>query len=251
MSLELQSVTLRRGGQALLRDVSFSANPGVFTAICGANGAGKSTALNVLSGSLKPDGGDAMLNGRSVSAETPKHLAQRRAVLPQTPSLTFPFLVHEVVAMGRSPHFGLASPDEDAEAIQGAMAAVQIEAMADRNYLTLSGGERQRVQIARVITQLWSPPGDGTPRWLLLDEPTSALDLKHQLRLMRLLSDLASKGWGVLAVLHDLVLIRQWAGHCVLLADGEVAANGPPLDVLTETAVAEAFDLDEPFRFAA
>ncbi len=251
MTITADQITVRRGGRALLDAVSFTAQPGAVTAICGPNGAGKSTALNVVSGSMKPDSGQARFDQESLASIAPKKLALRRAVLPQSPALGFPFLVHEVVAMGRAPHHGRATAAEDAAAIEGALAAVQIEPMAERNYLTLSGGERQRVQIARVIAQLWTPPADGAARWLLLDEPTSALDLKHQLRLMRLLSKLAGEGWGVLAVLHDLPLIRQWADKAVLLADGRVFAEGSPHSVLTEAGVAKAFDLDEPYQFAA
>jgi len=251
MTIRVDHVTVTRGGRTLLDAVSFTAQPGAFTAVCGPNGAGKSTALNVISGSMKPDGGQARFDSEPIHTIAPQRLALRRAVLPQSPALGFPFLVHEVVAMGRAPHHGRAAPAEDTAAIEGALAAVQIEHMAERNYLTLSGGERQRVQIARVIAQLWTAPPDGAARWLLLDEPTSALDLKHQLRLMRLLSQLAAEGWGVLAVLHDLPLIRQWANKAVLFADGRIFADGSPVAVLTEAGVAKAFDLDEPYQFAA
>jgi iron complex transport system ATP-binding protein len=251
MTLTVDTVTLSRGGHTLLDAVSFTARPGAFTAICGPNGAGKSTALNVIAGSMKPDSGQARFDEAPVASIAPQRLALRRAVLPQAPALGFPFLVHEVVAMGRAPHHGRATPTEDAAAIEGALAEVQIEHMADRNYLTLSGGERQRVQIARVIAQLWTPPPDGAARWLLLDEPTSALDLKHQLRLMRLLAKLANEGWGVLGVLHDLSMIRKWADTAVMFANGKVYADGPPDTVLNPAAVADAFDLDEPDHFAA
>lgn len=250
MTLGLDTVTIRRGERTLLDAVSFTSGPGAFTAICGPNGAGKSTALATLAGSLAPDRGCARLDGVPIETIPARTLALRRAVLPQTPSLGFPFLVHEVVAMGRAPHHGAATPAGDAAAIEGAMAAARVGDMAERNYLTLSGGERQRVQIARVIAQLWDPPANGGARWLLLDEPTSALDLKHQLRLMQLLSSLAARGWGVLAVLHDLALVRQWADRVVLFAEGRVAGNGAPGKVLTDTAIMEAFDLDEPFRLA-
>ena len=251
MTLQLDKATVRRGGRNLIDAVSFTALPGQFTAICGPNGAGKTTALGVVSGSTKPDEGHARLDLEPLGSIPAKRLALRRAVLPQIPSLGFPFLVHEVVAMGRAPHHGIATAAEDMDAIEGAMDAVQIQDMAERNYLTLSGGERQRVQIARVIAQLWHEPAEGEARWLLLDEPTSALDLKHQLRLMCLLSKLASEGWGILAVLHDLSLILQWADKAVLFANGQIVGDGPPQTVLTEVSVAEAFDLDEPYRFAA
>ncbi len=251
MTLALKDALVRRGGRALLDAVSFTAEPGAFTAICGPNGAGKSTALNLISGAMKPDSGAVLIDGEALGAIPARKMALRRAVLPQTPSLSFPFLVHEVVAMGRAPHHGRATLSEDAEAVEGAMELVRISDMAERNYLTLSGGERQRVQIARVIAQLWHPPQDGRSRWLLLDEPTAALDLKHQLRLMHLLARLAGEGWGVLAVLHDLPLVKRWADKVVLVSDGEIVGDGAPSDVLTERAVADAFDLADPFSFAA
>ncbi|MGJ3231107.1 MAG: heme ABC transporter ATP-binding protein [Oceanicaulis sp.] len=251
MTLALKDAVVRRGGRALLDAVSFTAEPGAFTAICGPNGAGKSTALNLISGAMKPDSGAVLIDQEPLDAIPARTLALRRAVLPQTPSLGFPFLVHEVVAMGRAPHHGRATLSEDAEAVEGAMDLVRISDMAERNYLTLSGGERQRVQIARVIAQLWHAPQDGRNRWLLLDEPTAALDLKHQLRLMHLLARLAGECWGVLAVLHDLPLVKRWADKVVLVSGGRIVGDGAPCDVLTESAVADAFDLDHPFSFAA
>lgn len=248
MTIALENVTVTRGKKNILDNVNFHVSTGEFTAVCGPNGAGKTTALGVISGSTAPSFGTAYFDDFALDSLHPKELAFRRAVLPQIPSLGFPFLVHEVVEMGRAPHHGRVTPAKDAEAVEAAMNAVQISHMADRNYLTLSGGEKQRVQIARVIAQLWFEPEDGGQRWLLLDEPTSALDLKHQLRLMRLLSELSSKGWGVFAVLHDLALIRKWADRAILMANARVVGDGPAEDVLNAKAIADAFELDEPYE---
>jgi len=124
--------------------------------------------------------------------------------------------------------------------------------MAGRNYLTLSGGERQRVQIARALAQLWPSDAQGAQSgWLLLDEPTSALDLKYQIALMRLLKSLAERGWGILAVLHDLPLVAQRADHVVMFKEGRIVADGAPHDVLTPHIIQETYDLDEPYLLAA
>ncbi len=251
MSLSLQSATVRRGGRALLDAVDLTAHPGQLTVIAGPNGAGKTTALSALAGSLRLDAGRVVLDGVDVARVPARLLARRRAVLPQTPMLGFPFLVHEVVAMGRSPHQdgrgARLDPVRDARIVADAMARAAVLELAERNYLTLSGGERQRVQLARALAQVWEPPADGATRWLLLDEPTSALDLKHQIALMRLLRRLAGEGWGVLAILHDLRLVREHADAVILLRDGVVARAGPAMSALSPDAVQEVFDLDAPY----
>ncbi len=247
MSLTLQAVTVRRGARALLDGVDLVMQPGRVTALCGPNGAGKSTALGVLSGALRPTSGHAALDGVPLADLEPQALARRRAVLPQTPSLNFPFLAHEVVAIGRTPHAGQVEGGRDRAIIAAAMARTDVMALAERNYLTLSGGERQRVQLARALAQIWDPPADRAARWLLLDEPTAALDLKHQIRLMHLLRALADEGWGVVAVLHDLRLVRAHADDVVLLSHGCVAAAGAAADMLTPQRIQEVFELDSPY----
>ncbi len=246
MTLQLEAATVIRGGRAILADATFSAQAGRFTALCGPNGAGKTTALSALAGSLQPERGRASLDGKNIADLRPLDLARRRAVLPQSPILSFPFRVHEVVAMGRTPHHGRSTPQYDLDVTAAAMARVDILPFAERNYLTLSGGERQRVQLARAIAQIWDPPEDGSERWLLLDEPTAALDLKYQIRLIRLLRSLADEGWGILAVLHDLPLVRRSADHVVMFRHGRVHAEGGPETVLSDSEIELVFELDEP-----
>ena len=248
MTLTLENVTVRRSGKALLDAVAMTAHPGRVTALCGPNGAGKTTALSVLAGSFAPNEGCAVLNGTDVRAFDLKTLARHRAVLSQSAKLGFPFLVHEVVAMGRSPHNGASGPARNDEIVASAMAHTDVTALAERNYLTLSGGERQRVQLARTLAQIWEPPACGGTRWLLLDEPTSALDLKHQIALMHLLRDCAQEGWGILAVLHDLRLVKAHADDIILMKGGRVADAGPVGDVITPQSIQAVFDLDEPFE---
>ena len=113
MTLRLEGATVRRGGRAILDAASMAAAVGRLTAVCGPNGAGKTTALSVLAGSLKPDGGRASMDGAAIGEMKSIVLARRRAVLPQSATLGFPFLVHEVVAMGRTPHHGRTSLHHD------------------------------------------------------------------------------------------------------------------------------------------
>ncbi|MEO0464970.1 MAG: ATP-binding cassette domain-containing protein [Pseudomonadota bacterium] len=247
MSAELDKAHLVRGDRAILNTATGTCVQGRFTALCGPNGAGKTTALRIMTGSLDPDNGRALLGGEDIRHIQKTTLARRRAVVSQSSVLSFPFLVHEVVTMGRSPHFGTPGQKRDDLIVEDAMAAMEIDNLATRNYLTLSGGERKRVDIARALAQVWDQPDTGHARWLFLDEPTSALDLKHQIALMERLSALAKQGWGVVAVLHDLHLVHEHADDVWLFKNGEIIAKGDARNVLTETSVQTTFDLAAPY----
>ncbi|MEM6627575.1 MAG: heme ABC transporter ATP-binding protein [Pseudomonadota bacterium] len=251
MSVELDKVSVIRNGRPILNAATIACDAGAFTALCGPNGAGKTTALSVMTGALEPDEGRVRLDGEDVGAFDRLSLARRRAVVSQSSALSFPFQAHEVAAMGRAPHHGRAGQSRDAAVISAVIAAMDLTAMADRNYLTLSGGERQRVNIARALAQIWDPPDDGQARWLFLDEPTAALDLKHQIALMVRLKALAREGWGVVAVLHDLPLVRQHADKVVLFKDGEIHSAGAPADMLTPDRIQTVFDLAAPYTATA
>ncbi|MEM8826474.1 MAG: ATP-binding cassette domain-containing protein [Pseudomonadota bacterium] len=249
MSAVLKGATVVRSGRSILADANVECVRGEFTAFCGPNGAGKTTALSVLGGILRPTNGDALLDGRSVAHISAADLARVRAVVAQSGRLGFPFHVHEVVTMGRTPFHGLTTAADDARAVMAAMQALEIEHLGARNYLTLSGGERRRVDIARALAQA-APAAGRDPGWLFLDEPTAALDLKYQILLMRLLKRLAGEGWGIVAVLHDLLLVQDYADRAVMFAEGRVTASDSPNEVLTPTGIQHVFGLDAPYRIA-
>lgn len=247
MTLALLNASVIRTGRAILDRVTLDCEPGQFTAFCGPNGAGKTTALSVLSGALSADEGAATLNDAALTSFTPIELARRRAVVSQSSPLSFPFQVHEVVTMGRSPWSGISGRSYDSEIVSLAMAEMELTEFGARNYLTLSGGERQRVNIARALAQLWGGSEAPDSRWLLLDEPSSALDLKHQIALFALLKRLARKGWGVIAVLHDLHLVREHADRVALFKDGGLFIHGTAKEVLSPKHIQTAFDLEYPY----
>lgn len=247
MTLELKHVTVRRNTRNILDKVSLTFQPGELTAICGPNGAGKTTAFSVMSGMTKPNAGTLTLNGRALSAYSPRDLARVRAALSQTSELAFPFQVHEVVALGRA-QARAAGPTPDALVIADVIEAMDLVALADRNYLTLSGGERQRVNIARALAQVW-PLGETSqqPTWLLLDEPAAALDLRHQELLFRVLRKKASEGWGIIAILHDLHQVRTHADRVILMRDARVYVDGTPAETLLPENIQAAFGLTQPY----
>lgn len=239
MSLQAESLTLRRNGRYLLEGVSLAVTPGKVHAVLGPNGAGKSSLLRCLSGEIAPTRGQVLLDGRSLARWTPSALARRRAVLPQGESLRFAFSVAEVVRLGRLPLPTLPAAEEDAK-VASALLATGCDRLMHRPYTDLSGGERQRVQLARVLIQVADDLGEGA-RYLLLDEPTSALDLAHQHELLRSLRQRADAGLGILMTLHDPNLALAYADSVTLLCCGQCVAQGAPADVLTPEALGRYF----------
>ncbi|MFI9200648.1 heme ABC transporter ATP-binding protein [Streptomyces sp. NPDC053048] len=221
--VETRALRLRLGGRTVLSEVDLSVTAGEVLALVGPNGAGKSTLLAALAHDLVPESGEVFVDGLPAAAWSPAELALRRAVLPQSAELSFPFPVEEVVRMGRAPWAGTAAEDEDDAAVAEAMAAAEVTAFAARSFASLSGGERARVALARVLAQR-------TPL-LLLDEPTAALDLRHQELVLRVCRERAAAGDAVVVVLHDLGLAGAYADRVAVLHEGRIAAEGPPLQV--------------------
>ncbi len=160
-----------------------------------------------------PQSGEVLLDGISVTAWNRIALARRRAVLPQNSELLFPFLVRDVVLMGRAPHHKGIETSEDYQIADKAMQETDVLAFENRPYDQLSGGERQRVQLARVLAQVWPGP-EARGGFLLLDEPTINLDLSHQHGLLQTVRRFARTGLGLLVVLHDLNLAMRYADLC-------------------------------------
>lgn len=233
-----RAVTVRLAGKTILPKVNFTARPGEVTAIVGPNGSGKSTLLRAVAGDL-PHGGSITLNGQPINAMPLWHLAELRAVLPQSASLAFPFTVREVVRLGL---IGLlATLPHRAALVDAALARVGLAGYAGRYFGELSGGEAQRVQLARVLLQVWNPVEAGIPRWLILDEPVASLDIGHQLVIMRLAQDFARAGGGVIAVMHDLNLTAMFADAVALMQQGRVLAAGPIAEVFTDARLSKAY----------
>jgi iron complex transport system ATP-binding protein len=241
MALELRQVTVTAGRARLIEDVSLRVEPGTLTVILGANGAGKSTALGVLAGDLRPSMGEASLDGVSISGMPPLLLATRRAVVLQHAPMNFSLRVHEIVSLSRMPHGRPASRGDEVE--ERACRALGLSHLVDRDYATLSGGERQRVQIARAMAQLGHGAASGLPGYLLMDEPTAHLDLKHQILALEAARAFADEGGGALCILHDLGLAREFSDRVVLMKAGRLTGDGKAAHLLTDAAIAQTYDI--------
>ncbi|MFT4185233.1 MAG: heme ABC transporter ATP-binding protein [Rhizobium sp.] len=237
--IDVSGLSVRLAGKTVVHEVSFVAEPGTLTAICGPNGSGKTTMMKAISGELAYRG-SVRLNAAEVASLQPWQLMQMRGVLPQASSISFPFNVREIVRMGLTT--GRNRLPEQAERIAAeALASVGLAGFEGRSYQELSGGEQQRVQLARVLCQISEPKIDGKPCWLLLDEPVSSLDISHQLTIMSLARQFCQRGGGVIAVMHDLNLTALFADRMLLLKNGRLQASGPVADVLTDRHLEEVF----------
>lgn len=198
---------------------------GALLAVCGPNGAGKSTLLKGIAGVLSPLAGH-------IEGHVP---AREIAYLPQAAEVdrTFPIDVYDLVAMGlwrRSGLFGgIGRADRDR--IEHAIAAVGLEGFEARPIGTLSGGQMQRTLFARLLLQ--------DARLILLDEPFTALDAGTVADLTALVERWNGEGRTVIAVLHDLELVRVHFPQTLLLARMPVAW-GATREVLTPTNLNEA-----------
>jgi iron complex transport system ATP-binding protein len=240
--LQARGLTYRVDGHTLLSGADIDVAPGRVTVLIGPNGAGKSTLLRILCGELKPTSGNVLLDRRALGSFSAAELARRRAVVPQSSVLAFPFTVIEVAMLGVSvPGFGNA-PVETRAAALAALDAVGLREIAGRLYLHLSGGERQRVHIARALAQLnFAARRRGETHCFLLDEPTSSLDLAHQSLVLTAIRAQAQRGLAAIAVLHDLNLAATLADDLVLMVEGRIVAAGSPATVLTDELLSAAY----------
>ena len=224
-------------GAALVKRCDSALRAGELVALVGPNGAGKSSLVRALAG-VTAYAGSARLGGEEIARMPPLPRARRIAWLPQTLPPAWPVTVRDAVALGRFAYGGTPGrlAKADARAVELALATCDVAALADRRVTTLSGGELARVHLARALAA-------ETPV-LLADEPTAALDLAHRWDLMRVLRAEAAQGRIVLVVVHDLALPARWADRVLVMADGEIGADGPPAAVLTPECLASVFGID-------
>ncbi|MBR2822306.1 MAG: metal ABC transporter ATP-binding protein [Clostridia bacterium] len=229
--IDLDRVSVRRGGQQLLQDVSMHIHCGQLTVLIGQNGAGKTTLIRALLGEIPHSGSIRHLDsaGRDLAHLTTGYVPQHLAFDPEMPLTVMDFLA---ASMTRRPVWTGVGSRVRARVLQ-ALKEVSAEDLADRPLGRCSGGELQRVLLALALHP--------APDLLVLDEPVSGVDrngLKLFLDTVTRLKE--RKHIALLLVSHDLRLVREYADHVILL-DKNVLAQGSPGEVFASPAFNQVF----------
>ncbi len=225
-----------------LRGVNLEIGPGERVGISGPTGSGKSTLVQHIAGLLVPAAGQVLLDGVPAHRRTPEARARRRQVglafqFPETQ--IFEVTVFREVAFGPR-HLGLGA-DEIAARVRWALEMVGLDhdSFAERVPFALSGGEMRRVAIAGILAL--------KPQVLILDEPTAGLDPRGRKELLaRLRGWQAQTGATLILVSHHLDEMAGLVDRAVLLADGQVVADGPTRHILSDGARLRAVGLSPP-----
>jgi ABC-type cobalamin/Fe3+-siderophores transport system ATPase subunit len=234
--LELKGVTAGyTASRPVLHEVSLTVDAGEFAALVGPNGSGKSTLLAVATGYLPVQAGEVTLAGRPLGSMSAVSRARTVAWLPQELPNAPGYTVRQVVLLGRYGYlagFGSYTPADEAAGDE-ALRRCDIGHLAERPVVELSGGERQRVFLAQALAQ--------GARLLLLDEPTNHLDPASLAYLLKILTELASEGRGVLMVTHEVNLAARYSGRMTVLARGRVVARGGAEEVVRPELLREVY----------
>lgn len=214
----LRGVRRRRGAVQALDGVDLALPAGQVTALLGVNGAGKTTAIEVLLGLQPADSGEVMLFGRH-----PSKLAARRhvGVMLQAAQLPERLQAGELLTLTRSWY-------PDPLSVADCVALAGLDGLLGRRYGRLSGGQQRRVQFALALC--------GRPRLLFLDEPTTGLDIGAREQVWRAIRSLVADGVGVLLTTHYLEEAEALADRVVVLDAGRVRASGSVGEVRAQVA---------------
>lgn len=225
----------------VLRGVNLDIHRGKLTAIVGQNGSGKSTLAAHLNGLLKPTTGEVLVEGRPTTSYKFAELAKRVAYIFQTPEKQFIRKnVHEEMAHGL---FALKLEKEELERrVDEVLQQVNLADRKNASPYVLSHGQKRRLSVACMVI--------AEPEVVVLDEPTFGQDWRQARRLMGFMRALADRGAAVAFITHDMRLVSEYADHCAVLCDGEIAFHGSPTEMFSSSEVLERARLRVPPLFS-
>ncbi len=238
MEIVLDGVSFRYSASSqVLDDISLEMGGAQVISILGPNGVGKSTLIHCINKILDPSEGTVFVDGKEVSEYSLKEMARKIGYVPYSSSDTFPLTVVDTVLLGRHPHAGWKTTDEDLEIVFDVLEKLGIQDLSMRYFTELSAGQRQRVMLARGLVQ--------KPKVIMLDEPTSNLDIKHQLGISRTLKELSrQEGILVIMISHDLNIASRYSDNVILMHEGRIFDIGSPQNVLTVENIKTVYGVD-------
>lgn len=209
--IDVRNISFHYGSIPVLKDVTFSINPGDFLAIIGPNGSGKTTLVKIILGLLKPSRGEVRILGQPVEEFFDWN---RIGYVPQKATHIdplFPASIKEVVAMEFHAVSSRGMRKRDKEnSVARALQQVGMESFTSRRIGSLSGGQQQRVFIARAIVN--------KPHILFLDEPTTGVDTETQDHFYDMLDSLNKKeGITIVMITHDIGIVNKHVSQVACL----------------------------------
>ncbi|MCO5732369.1 ABC transporter ATP-binding protein [Rhizobium sp. SSA_523] len=230
VALKLDQVGARYGKAQVFQDISTDwLRGGELTALIGPNAAGKSTLFKRMAGLLKGQG--------VVQVEDVREGFRPICYMPQDTGANAVLTVYESILMAAKQGTGWRVGDHDLQEIDRLLGSLHIADLAFRDLGALSGGQRQLVAIAQALVR--------RPEVLLMDEPTSALDLFRQIEVLEFMRRLAERdGIAVLIALHDLNHALRYCSNTMVIAEGELKASGPTMDVVTPDMLRSVYRVD-------
>ena len=229
--MTLDKLSVFRGDCPVVDNVTLALEPGDFLGLIGPNGAGKTTLMRAALGILEHKGSS------SLAALSQSDRAKQAAWLPQIREIAWGLSVRDLVGLGRLPFGPIQKNDAHVEA---AIIKMDLGAFSDRIATQLSGGEQARVLIARALAQY-------TPI-LMADEPTASLDPANQISTLKIFSELAQDGKGIMSSIHDLGLAVRYCTKLALLDRGKLVAFGSADEVLTPDNLQTVFSIEAHYE---
>jgi iron complex transport system ATP-binding protein len=241
--LKFDQVSLSRGGETILSDISWTVEPKQRWVIVGPNGAGKTTLLRLAGTYLQPSAGTLQVLGKTLGEVNVFDLRTRigfasTAVanrIPNSESVLDAVMTASYAITGRfKEHYD----DVDIRRAKRVLGEWQLSEHADRPFGTLSDGERKRTQIARAVMP--------DPELLLLDEPVASLDIGSREATIKILGGYAShpEAPAIIMVTHHLEEIPSGFTHALILKEGKITASGPITQTLTTEKLSQAYGID-------
>ena len=228
-TLSVRNLAKSFGGVRAVRDLSFSVAAGERLAMIGPNGAGKSTCFNLINGQLQPDAGDVLLDGKSSRGRPPRDLCRLGVGRTfQVAAIFGSMTVRENLQVAMHARTGKQGSAEKLLAQAG------IAELAGRQCGELAYGDLKRVELAVALA--------GRPRLLLMDEPTAGMAPQERQALMDLVQGISrEQGISVLFTEHDMDVVFRYADRVIVLAAGELIAQGAPAEVRADARVREVY----------
>lgn len=220
MRIKTENLSIGIHGKSILDQVTLEIETNQFWLVFGRNGAGKTTLLRALSGMIPDYSGSIFWGTSDLRRVSGKERAKSVAYLAQEDPFSLPFLVEDVLFLGRYPYLSCFSSftDEDWNIVNEMVSFFQLEPLMKRDILSLSGGERKKVLIASAMIQ--------NVDVLILDEPLNYLDPGSVFHLIDLFRRLHRGGKTFLIASHDVGLFIDLASHVLALKNGTALYQG-------------------------